>query len=127
MSKSKYEGHTQGPWEACGDERGGCKCGLVWHREKDFTVAAALHAECKKHEGCTCGEGLIGEAQIKANAALIADAPDLLRLGEELRKTVLDLLPAAGFRIHQLGHDLSRIDQANAALEAWDKLTKETR
>jgi len=29
---------TQGEWEACGSERGGCKCGNVWSKDADAPV-----------------------------------------------------------------------------------------
>lgn len=31
---------TQGPWENCGSERGGCICGMVWSKTLDASVCA---------------------------------------------------------------------------------------
>lgn len=31
---------TAGRWSRCGDDRGGCKCGLIWSDKSDRTVAS---------------------------------------------------------------------------------------
>lgn len=60
---------TQGPWRACGNERGGCPCGLVKSLPADDTVAS-----CFDHTP----DGRFGLEKQKANARLIANAPTWL-------------------------------------------------
>ena len=36
---------SPGPWEACGDDRGGCKCGQVWSKIADHPVAVVERGE----------------------------------------------------------------------------------
>jgi len=70
--------HTPGPWQACGHDRGGCECRMVWSLPDDVVVAAATMAP---DEIC-CGEGIADMEIAKANARLIAAAPDLLEACE---------------------------------------------
>lgn len=39
------EDATPGPWEACGEDRGGCVCGQVWSRAADCPVAKTERGE----------------------------------------------------------------------------------
>ncbi len=78
--ESRAESHTPGPWSACGHDRGGCQCCMVWSIPADCVVAVALTAKDKQYTG---GEG-IGQLEIaQANARLIAAAPELLAACEE--------------------------------------------
>lgn len=73
--KHEFKG-TLGPWKICGDKRGGCICGQVWSIPADFPVATA-----------TLSDDELGEIpieQMKANARLIAAAPDLLEALQNL-------------------------------------------
>lgn len=76
------------PWKYCGDERGGCSCGLVWSLPLDCVVAAAVGADDITF---TCGEG-VDLKQEKRNAAYIAMAcvgfPRLLEENKRLREAL---------------------------------------
>lgn len=87
MTEPKW---TPAPWRECGHARGGCTCGLVWSVVHDFPVAEAtigkwgdpvpvLKRVNRKHEAAIelMEYGEVGEAMGKANARLIAAAPDL--------------------------------------------------
>ena len=65
--------YTPGPWRECGRGRGGCQCHQVWSMEAEVVVAVAL-GEGDHH---MYGETLRDEAQVKANARLIAAAPEM--------------------------------------------------
>lgn len=81
--------HTTGPWRAC--HEGDCTCGMIWSTAEDCVVAAAL-SSCNRFEGYTGGEGVKpGSETYKANARLIAAAPDLLAACE----AVLDAINKA--------------------------------
>lgn len=93
--KARLAAATPGPWLRCGDDRGGCTCGMVFAPGVDQHVATSLTAN---DEGMPCPD----EATQRANAALIAHAPqdlaDLLAaLNEEKARTasVLDRLREA--------------------------------
>lgn len=68
MSNTKF---TPGPWRYCGQDRGQCKCCQVWSTVADFEVAEA-------HQ--TTEDGEIDIEQAKANARLIAAAPEMYDL-----------------------------------------------
>lgn len=80
-----YEQHSPGPWRKCGDDRGGCKCGIVWSIPEDRAVA---YVQLKDDSG-ECSE-----ATFHANATLIASAPDLLRERDSARAEVKRLREA---------------------------------
>ena len=62
---------TPGPWMERGHGRGGCKCGQVWSKTADRCVAATFVD--------TDELGMdVPDDQRRANARLIAAAPDLL-------------------------------------------------
>lgn len=61
---------TQGEWQACGHDRGGCKCGQVWSLPADVMVAVSIGVD---DENYTNGEG-VTPAQKIVNAAYIAAA-----------------------------------------------------
>ncbi len=73
--------HTAWPWRACGQDRGGCKCRLVWAIGDDVPVAIALMADDPQCDG----EGLASMEIAKANARLIAAAPELLETLQAVR------------------------------------------
>ena len=73
--------HTPGPWRACGEDKGGCQCGMVWSTSVDVIVAVAVTAA---DEAYTCGAGITDPAEQIANARLIAAAPDLLAACEAM-------------------------------------------
>lgn len=64
--------HTPGPWSYCGINRGGCICGLVFGGEFAIATTSMCHdEELRGHEPDL--------DERKANARLIAAAPDLLK------------------------------------------------
>lgn len=71
--------HTKGPWRACGDDRGGCECHMVWSIPSDAVVGVAIKATDTAY---TDGEGLTDEDEVRANARLISSAPDLLEAAD---------------------------------------------
>lgn len=80
--KARCEAATPGPWTACGEDRGGCKCGFVWEPAGDWTVAS-------------CGSDddfEIPDEVVKANAQFIAhartDIPALIERIEQLEAEV---------------------------------------
>ena len=81
VAPSSISNYTPGPWRACGCDRGGCDCGLVWSETVDMPVAEALH----KIEDM----GVISREQQKANARLIAESPEMLEAIIELRPTLM--------------------------------------
>lgn len=68
--RRRVEGATPGPWQKCGEHRGGCICRQVWSTRADCLVAVGIAAE---DEDYTCGDGLTIEAA-QANADFIAHA-----------------------------------------------------
>lgn len=66
--------HTPGPWSACGEDRGGCVCGMVWSKSVDAVVATTAPSS----EAREMGLPMPDRSAIVANARLIAAAPDLL-------------------------------------------------
>lgn len=58
------EAATPGEWRACGHDRGGCQCGMVWGIKQDFPVA-----------DCNINDEMIGKSSIedaKSNSLFIA-------------------------------------------------------
>jgi hypothetical protein len=86
------EAATPGPWEACGDDRGGCQCGMVWNRIVGEDGALILNT---RHADSDLPTPDLEHA--KANALLVAAAinalPKLLDELEQRRKLHPDLLP----------------------------------
>ena len=64
--------HTPGPWRMCGQDRGGCICGIVWSESSDIPVA---DASLSGHDDLI--DVRPSESERKANARLIAAAPDM--------------------------------------------------
>jgi len=88
-----------GPWRECGHKRGGCTCGQVWSIPADVPVATAIIGEwgdtvaVLKKEGRRkvaaldmMVYGSIGQETGKANARLIAAAPQLYEALVQLLK-----------------------------------------
>lgn len=89
--EGEMEGFTPGPWRECGHDRGGCQCGQVWSVAADCPVATVESGEwgdeypaVREVDGkCEAymeriGYGIVPEDAARANARLIAAAPDLL-------------------------------------------------
>lgn len=96
--------HTPGPWKECGHERKPCQCGQVWSETADVPVAKVERGEwgdrypaIRVDENTGKAEaymefasyGSIPEEFSDANTWLIAAAPDLLAMCEEVLATVL--------------------------------------
>lgn len=77
------EAATRGPWRACGHDRGGCSCGMIWSRAADLPVAEAWRGD---EEAPEPPEGA------KANAIFIAEANPaaILSLLDELERVYAD-------------------------------------
>jgi len=67
---------TVGKWSACGAERGGCICGLIWSEEADAALA------CTSVKDTPDGPDVIIGNQIGANAVLIAAVVNFIRSPE---------------------------------------------
>lgn len=101
----KKAAFTPGPWSACGSERGGCQCGMIWSRAVDVPIATAIIGKWGDEypeldivdDGPSIGRtvtikpkmemieyGSIDEATGKANAQFISAAPDLYEALEDL-------------------------------------------
>lgn len=55
---------TQGEWRACGHDRGGCQCGMVWSIDEDFPMV-----------DCKINDEMIGKTSIetaKNNSMFVA-------------------------------------------------------
>lgn len=74
MNEPQNPPWTAGPWQECGHERGGCPCHGIWSHASDVIVAEAIGP--KDHY--RWGETLTDESQVRANARLIAAAPELV-------------------------------------------------
>jgi hypothetical protein len=76
-----FRAASAGPWDACGAERGGCQCGLIWSKTADHLVLCA-----RPHADDMATPSL---EQSKANAILITAVvnalPDLLDELDRLR------------------------------------------
>ena len=72
---NKYEGHTPGPWRLDGPAMGFCNVRRATNDEMVFALAAP---------GPTFGDREYSAEEKEANAALIADAPELLRQRDAL-------------------------------------------
>lgn len=66
--------HSPGPWRECGNDRGGCQCGMVWSIPRDMMIATAHGKSSDEGEGDTPHDEMV------ANARLIAGAPRILEL-----------------------------------------------
>ena len=80
---------TSGQWEACGQERGGCECGMIWSRSAGALVMEAIQFHPALNEPAR------SEAQMKLNALFVAharaDVPDLCAEVKRLREEVARL------------------------------------
>lgn len=85
--RARWENATPPPWKACGADRGGCVCGLVWATGVDEVVAQVWPSG---------GDVTPTDAQRNKDAAAIAHAPDdvaaLLAESNELRTADLTIL-----------------------------------
>lgn len=121
---SRFEGHTKGPWRVEYNGSYGPWVNSTHGNDPDYGTAAhelghETHSIATPH-GPTA----------KANAALIAAAPDLLALCEQIREALRRSYPWLGKLIAGGGHldsvlpkDAERsLDMAEAALAAADKL-----
>ncbi len=74
------EAATQGTWQECGHERGGCSCCLIWALSADTTVAGTSPGTARRvglafHSGNDEDDvPMVGEEQGKKNARFIARA-----------------------------------------------------
>ena len=86
--------HTAGPWKLCAHMAGTdetCPCGFygnVWDAKEETIVA--FMGPCHPHEEAGCGfDNVVQDVEIRrANARLIASAPDLARENAELREAL---------------------------------------
>ena len=82
--------HTPGPWKKCTGSHGdGCICGLVWSEANDRCVAAVRVETCPLDDH-SMQAPLTDES--KANANLIAAAPALLAICQEIADNKIDLV-----------------------------------
>lgn len=82
--------HTPGPWKKCTGSHGdGCICGLV-HSEANNRVVAAVRIETCPLDDHGVQAPLTEECQ--ANANLIAAAPNLLAICQEIANNKIDLI-----------------------------------
>lgn len=71
----KIKGFTPGPWRECGQDRDGCSCGQIWSTTADYHLATTeMNNET----------GFISPETRKANASLIAYAPELYEYASSL-------------------------------------------
>lgn len=68
--------HTPGPWTYCGTARGGCQCGYIFGDGGRAYVAQAISERNVDALGCPDPHPTADAG--KANARLIAAAPDML-------------------------------------------------
>lgn len=77
---------TPGPWQECRADKDGCACHGIWSHAVDVVVAEAIGP--KDHH--RWGETLTDEAQVRANARLIAAAPSLVAALEAIYATAIE-------------------------------------
>ena len=78
------EGVPRGPWRACGEERGGCQCGIVWAADEETPILCVS-------SGVDDAPRLTDDA-IKEVALFVAAARTLLpELRDHLRDTLVSL------------------------------------
>lgn len=92
--------HTPGPWVMCGEDRGGCSCGLVYAKNEDAGIASTYLVE----DGFEMSMPDL-EAR-KANARLISAAPDLLADMKDVVERLAGLLPVE--RIARYKHSIAK-------------------
>ena len=85
--------HTKGDWQACGYDRGGCACGMIWSVAADCLILTLAH---ENHEDVATPEG----AERTANMRLVVGAPKMLA---ELRKMVGECPVCGGTGVLQEG------------------------
>lgn len=114
--KACNERHTPGPWKV-----------EIWDLEANIVVACAPHDRRGVYPVAECSNKMLLPGEAQANAALIAQAPDLLRERDQLRADKAELLAAlqnclSAFETHYVcGEKLSdhypaRIERARAAI-----------
>lgn len=119
---------TPGPWSVCGD--GKCSCKTVMAPDHPIAKITAgewgddypairivgdssLTAKAEAYmEKITYGE--ISEPVARANALLIAAAPEMVAAGDELAAAAADIHPTAP--------SSASVDRLHAAMDAWDAL-----
>ena len=94
---NKYEGHTPGPWRLDGPAMGFCNVRRATNDEMVFALAAP---------GPTFGDREYSAEEKEANAALIADAPELLHQR--------DALLAALERVYSIAEQWAGVERVNA-------------
>ena len=106
------EGATAGPWRACGHDRGGCKCGIVWAVPADRTEGGMLVMQAVKHDDDVPTDPERAPANALATATFRTLTPALARA---LREAVeaLELVRCYSFE----PNTVQRAEVAMAAIE----------
>jgi len=100
--------YSKSPWRACHD--GDCLCGQIWSVTDDICIAHVLSASDEDYTG---GEGVIaGGATFKANAKLMAAAPELY----ESVQNLLGIFNSPMYRRKHSGMATEAIELAKIAL-----------
>ena len=107
---SEQSKHTPGPWETFAD--------LVWAPNAKANIAAASELRDTSHVSYTRPEiGSPNNAEIRANARLIAAAPELLEACEQLHDALADILQCDSLYLRELrGPALLAIARARIAI-----------
>jgi len=115
--EAKAKAATLGPWRACGDERGGCLCHMIWSKDADVVIAVSLSS---KDEAFTGGSGVQDEAMVRANALHMAmmDPPTTLALVARVRELEEAMTEYASMTSGECWSDAGRLARRVMGYEA---------